>query len=53
MITGGAAAGQLPRGKVQLAPVDVAANMSPGECWFVRFGSYYYSAVVLWAVGLL
>lgn len=31
MITGAAAAGQLPRGKVQLAPVDVAANLTPGE----------------------
>jgi hypothetical protein len=31
MITGAAAAsGQLPHGRVQLAPVDVAANLTPG-----------------------
>jgi hypothetical protein len=36
MITGAAATGQLPRGKVQLAPVDVAANMTPGAIASLR-----------------
>jgi hypothetical protein len=40
MITGAAAAGQLPRGKVQLAPVDVAANLSPGE----RIYSFHFAS---------
>lgn len=36
MITGAAAAaGQLPRGRVPLAPVDVAANITQGVCALV------------------
>jgi hypothetical protein len=32
MITGAAAAGELPHGCVPLAPLDVAANLTPGRC---------------------
>ncbi|KAF6256010.1 hypothetical protein COO60DRAFT_151347 [Scenedesmus sp. NREL 46B-D3] len=36
MITGAAAAGQLPRGKVQLAPVELAASLTPGAVAALR-----------------